>query len=749
MVSTQDDRLSSILELFTKVEKSGLSAKKYFKTHETPMSIVQFFRLKKRYQQQGAAGLVDQRHAGNARKLSPEQMELVRSVFAYNRHLSSKALQDELRSKWKTDIGPRRIDQLRQQFNLPRVTPKTDKKQETVQFAGIEIFSAIAHYTGILDHWNTTIQDRLQQIKQTQSYEENSGSGDHTYARRRAGTFSPRYNRIARVRRMKYASIDEKIKDKDFSRLSLNQLKTANLNRKNLAVLLLPLVTNNGAVRSLDKPLGNALKYACGYNYKNATIDKYLRELKYLQVSTDFIHCNARFWSRFWKKYDDGDHKLACYYIDGNVKPLWSSKRCRKGKVSMLGRVMNCLEQVVLHDGFGRPIYFQTFSGYAGLQKHALQSMEHLDELLNEGRDPDSRKSRCTRALIFDSAANAVRTLRAFSKSKYHYITILDTNQIHPRKFKHLSKPQRYSYGDATLTDCDIELIDSKEPKYIYESRAVQVQWHNGRSCCLVSSIPETIFDASEIVKAYFDRWPLCEKQYAMMKAAVCFFQVVGYGKKLLDDDNMLGRMKKLQAELRQLHRELEEPLSQISDKEQHLQKLFEEERRLKENSKIKNGKRIQSQHNQKALEICQRQIRRRQREVKSIEKPFREKFDTLRKKSKEFARIQGKKEVYHVDVELDQLLTSFRLTLANLLTFLAKEILGPDASGSIEMNTLLQSLLFLPGRIEHQPGRRKVYINKNEKDLEFMAKLAKGFTKLNSLQIRHPGGAIYEFELE
>ena len=260
---------------------------------------------------------------------------------------------------------------------------------------------------------------------------------------------------------MKFASIDEKIKGKDFSRLSLYPLQATNLNRKNLAVLLLPLVTNNGAVRNLDKPLSNALEYACGYNYKNATIDKYLRELKYLQVSTDLIHCNARFWSQFWKKYDPVHHQLACYYIDGNVKPLWSSKRCRKGRVSMLGRVMNCLEQVVLHDGLGRPIYFQTFSGYADLQKHALQAMEQLDELFDEEHQTRRRKSRCTRALIFDSAANAVQTLRAFSNSKYHYITILDTNQIHPRKFKRLSPPQRYHHGEATLTDCAIELIDS------------------------------------------------------------------------------------------------------------------------------------------------------------------------------------------------------------------------------------------------------------------------------------------------
>ena len=120
-------------------------------------------------------------------------------------------------------------------------------------------------------------------------------------------------------------------------------------------------------------------------------------------------------------------------------------------------------------------------------------------------------------------------------------------------------------------------------------------------------STSKTLFAASEVVKAYFDRWPYCEKQFAMMKAAICFFQVVGYGKKLLDDDNMLERIKKLQAELRQLHDALKEPLAQIFDKEQRLQKLFDEERRLKENSKIKDGKRIQTPRNKKALESCQR----------------------------------------------------------------------------------------------------------------------------------------------
>ena len=263
----------------------------------------------------------------------------------------------------------------------------------------------------------------------------------------------------------------------------------------------------------------------------------------------------------------------------------------------------------------------------------------------------------------------------------------------------------------------------------------------------IVTSIPETLFNASEVVKAYFDRWPFCERQYAMMKAATCFSQVVGYGKKLLPDENMLDKIKKLQTDLRKLQQELKVPLSQITTEEKKLPDLFEKERQLKERSKInKKGKRDQSQRNQKNLESCQSDIRRIQRKIKTIEEPFKKQFNTLRQKSKEFARIQGKRKVYHVDVELDQLMTSFRLTLANLLVFLAKEILD---NTPIEMNTLIQSILFLSGKIEHLPDRRKVYINKNEKDPQFMKKLERGLSKLNALKICHPSGVFYEFVLD
>lgn len=94
-------------------------------------------------------------------------------------------------------------------------------------------------------------QSGLYQDKNSQT---GDNEGDNKDARHQNGPFSSRYNKLEKVRKMKFASIDDKVKEKDFSRLQLNQTKDANLNRKNLSVLFLPLVTNNGASRSIDKP---------------------------------------------------------------------------------------------------------------------------------------------------------------------------------------------------------------------------------------------------------------------------------------------------------------------------------------------------------------------------------------------------------------------------------------------------------------------------------------------------------------
>lgn len=211
MTTNKNNRQKEVLQLFKNVDSSNSSVKKYFTTHETPISLSQYYRLRKRFEQQGIAGLEDNRTIGNARKLNLQQVELVSAVLTYNRHSTSKSLQCELQDKWSIELDISRIVQLRRELNLTRIKPKTETVQ-VVEFAGIEIFSALVHHIGILEHWNQTIKKRLTLKKQSELYQnQNSQTIDH--ARHRNGQFSSRYNKLKKVTDMKFASIDDKVKE--------------------------------------------------------------------------------------------------------------------------------------------------------------------------------------------------------------------------------------------------------------------------------------------------------------------------------------------------------------------------------------------------------------------------------------------------------------------------------------------------------------------------------------------------------
>ena len=200
------------------------------------------------------------------------------------------------------------------------------------------------------------------------------------------------------------------------------------------------------------------------------------------------------------------------------------------------------------------------------------------------------------RILVMDGGANGVGTLRAFNGSDEYYITILDDNQTKERKFKHIREEIRYKYGNATLVDCKIELLDSKEPGYIYECRAVIVKWDNGRKSVLITDIPHDLLNASEIAKKYFDRWPMQEKQFRDAKSGVNIHRIAGYGKKIENYDKMSEKHGELCERITQLKDELEKPLSEIEAIEEQLTDIYWQERTFREKSKIVDGKRVLSE---------------------------------------------------------------------------------------------------------------------------------------------------------
>ena len=233
-----------------------------------------------------------------------------------------------------------------------------------------------------------------------------------------------------------------------------------------------------------------------------------------------------------------------------------------------------------------------------------------------------SSDGKVNRVMIMDSAANGASTLRSISNSDYYFITLLNENQINPRKFKHIQPPVRYEHGDADLSECVVELMDSKEPEeYIFECRGIIIDWDKGKRTVAVTNLPAQIIDESGVVKSYFDRWPLQELQFRSMKSVVSIHRVMGYGKKKIPDENMREKQDQVRKGIDKIGFELNDVLNEIEKLKQDLALLYKKERMFKEKTTIEDGGRGGNADILSALETCQKEINRIKRSINKLKK--------------------------------------------------------------------------------------------------------------------------------
>ncbi len=735
-----NNRKEKIFKIVERIERSSLSPQKYIQRYSVPFSIAQFYRYRAQLSQKGKEGLKDKRKEGNNRKMGREEIAFLRGFIKGETEMSPakalRAMADEL----GTEVHYSTMNRMFKKIGVVSSKPKSEVgKKEQVSCAGFELISAIAVH---LD-WPAYTAQRVMDVIDRRRIEPQPDCRPDKYGRNAKGHFTKKYNQRSTVRKMRFTSIELKRAKKDLSQMDIFETSSENIERKCLAILALPLVTMNGAVRHVNAAVGNALSGFCGFNYKQATLDRFLRELKYLGVSESLLIGQIRFWFEKWKIRDSElELPFLCYYIDGNTKPLWSKYRVKKNKVTMLGRVMGCLEQVFLHDSHGRPIYFETYSGHGPVGVYTLSMMDKVEQYIKMSIGT----AQVSRVLVMYGASNSVETLRAFaSQDRYHYITTLDDNQWSERKIRHLDVAERYINGDATLFDCEIELKDSKEKDYLIIVRAVRIEWDNGRNTILLTSLPSDTIGTSLVVKAYFDRWPFEELSFRSMKGFVSLHRVAGYGKQLVDDPTVRKDQEKLKASIKKLKQVLKKPLAEIFRETATLSDCIRHERKLRIRGGIKDGERIQSKKDQESLKAYKYEIGKIQRRIKKIEKKHEKKFNNLKQCEKSWLRLQGKEVVYKVDVELDQILTYFRVSLANVSAYFLKEFLQ---MGSLSFTTLMQSVLLLDGEIEETTEHRYVVLKQNLKEPAMMEKLEVALAKLNALSPRTLSGKHYHFSL-
>lgn len=743
MNSEQYYRVLTILKVIEDIRDSPLSVNQYFQRKEPPFGRAQYYLYKKAIEEIGIEGLLDQRSKGKNRKFTDEMKSFVKGLLNYNPSVSTSEVKSAIYNEYGITISDTVIKEFRRENDLSWVRPKKDLYPWNESGAS-EIAGALALGTGLIDTIANVIYQCVEKKRSSETYKANKLMEKDHLDLRSNGKFTSKYNASLHVRRSRFKNLEEKLVNKKLDSMNIFTLSRATIMRYSLALFSLPLVTANGKVRSVDNPRGNALKYLCGFNYKMSTLEKHISELKYLQISNDLIETTAKFWIDFWGSRKKQADIFTCYYIDGNTKALWSSKPCHKGKVTMLGRVMNCLEQVFIHDGQGHPIYFQTFNGHADLGKNALKMMDKINKYLEENTTLQNQFA-VNRILVMDGGGNGVKTLRTISDAPYYFITILDSNQVNDRKVKFISEKKRYDYGDAYLVDCTIELEDSRDKGYIFETRAVQVHWDNDRTSVLITNLPEAMFSTDNVVKSYFDRWPAQELNFKDMKAGVNLHRIVGYGKKLIDNTKVLEKIKKLQVQIGILERKLKVPLNEIREIEIDLQQKIGEERIYREKSTIENGERKLSKNDAQLLKSIRKEINSFKRKIKKIEKNHERPFKSLKRKRKELARIIDKKKIYHVDVELDQIMTCFKISIANICSYLLDECFSGE---KMTLERLFETIFDLHAKVKVENNQRTILIKKNPKQKKVMRKLESALDIINNMNIEDLKKCKYNFSL-
>src|SRR3989304_5616978 len=736
----EEDRIIDILETIKKIQESKQPIKKYFETNFVLFSRAQYYNYCRILRKYGEEGLKDHRKDGNNTKLTQRIKDYILSTVSENRSIVSSQLKNKILDQFDVNISEESLNNFRSSVSLTRI-PVSKEITQYQKSGGGEIFTSLAFDAHIIDIFTNTIIERMNEVRQSQLFEQNKTNEECHSHLRFHGKFTKDYNQQQDLRENRFRSIDNKIQEKNFSSMDIFGRSKESISRYNLALLCMPLVTSNGKTSRVNRVKGNDLEFLCGYNYKDASLDRYLRELKYLKVSEQLIIEIAKFWINFWKKESGEEAYFVCYYIDGNTKPLWSSNSCYKGKVTMLGRVMNCLENVFIHDGKGHPLYFQTFQGHVDLGKHALEMQTKLIQLL----DTSSTHVQVNRILIMDGGGNGVKTLRALSESDEYFITILDDNQTNDRKFKHIREETRYEYGNASLVDCQIELLDSSEKNYIFECRAVINKWDNGRKSVLVTDVPRELLNESEITKKYFDRWPMQEKTFREAKSGVNIHRIVGYGKKIESYDKMKENHKKICQTITQLKSRLKEPLKEIETIDEQLASIFTLEKSLREKSEIIEGKRVLGDMDSIQLQHYETQISKCLNKQKMIENEHKGHFDRLKMCLKEEKRIRGKDKVYRIDTELDQIMTCFKMSFVNLCSlFLTKCFYGEK----MELLTLFESIFQLDGSASILNGKKTIELVTNPKEPKLMGKLNNSLSILNTMNICDLDERLIEFKM-
>ncbi len=680
---------------------------------------------RRRYRAGGIEGLISGRKGSLPKTLTPEVRQAVCILRRADSQMPVERIADVVLAQTGIAASATSIKRVLRAEGLNRPPgggPRNLLPVEDLQFAGAEFFKLgdqklgySAKLTGII----MALRENLSDPQQPADILIEEPAGGHRDER---GHFTAAYNQAHAKGDADmgpvFRSVTEKRHETDLRQRKLVNDSPQTIQRKVLATLALPLLTDTGKTIQLDDYRGGHGIAEFGGPYRGETLERFLRDQKYLDAGDPLMAFHASFWLALEPATSDGPPAGVCYYVDGVAKALWTAKFTRASKVSSNGRVMPCLNMVMVHTGMGTPIFWQTYSGHAGLVKETLPILAKLEAIVGGGWAAD-------RLTVIDSEANCVALFKRFdNEPKRLFVTRLRENQIKsPEDVADLGPWQPFRDGEE-IAGGHLDLADSKDKKHPYRARVVLVRRRRtGSLSALVTNAPEDPYDTRDVAAAYFDRWRHQELRFRDFNQGTKFKYVRGYGKRLVQNFTVLTELDKLRAQRNRLRGRIAKQSAILADSAKgvktaklrfnaakarrarqdglvDLELAIEHTDRQSLQARIETTKTERDRH-----AIAQADIQVAEQTVAKAQAKLDQMTKRLPEIEAEMAELETRKEIYQADTELDQICTVYKLGFVLILEYVLREWFG---GMRISLNGFMRQILSLPGtrtiegKIEH-----------------------------------------------
>jgi len=97
------------------------------------------------------------------------------------------------------------------------------------------------------------------------------------------------------------------------------------------------------------------------------------------------------------------------------------------------------------------------------------------------------------------------------------------------------------------------------------------------------------------------------------------------------------------------------------------------------------------------------------------------------------------------VDVELDQIMTCFKISFANICCYLLDECFNGEKT---TLQRLFDTIFALRGNVRVEGNLRNIFIERNQKQENMMSKLEPALDIINRMGIEDTNGCRYNFKL-